>query len=446
MRQNYFKAILLILVLTVFRDLNAQTLLTGSTAFPILSVSPGARAVGMGESFTAVADDLSAMHYNSAGLVQVKAPEISLMHNSYLDTGFFDTLGAAYSFGNSGTLALGLNYLNYGSIDRRDGSGNLVGSYTPFDISLRGAFGFSIDKDFSLGFSSQWIRQDINGSVHTGLLWDMGFLLNPAEHFSGGLSLKNLGVDSGGYNLPVELWAGTAYRFQLAKEEAHVLLLSLNGVLSFQGVSRLNTGLEYAIQRNYFLRAGYSQDLQPAGSGSLKGLDLGAGVKVSQFQLDYSFSLLGDLGNVHRVSLSVFFNQVEKKGLANGGEGKGSGNGIGASDKSGDNGALTSPDPSFQPPVISTTRPVLLKFQVKSQEDQTAQQLFDQAEEKSRLGLKQEALDLYLKAVEKDPHFQSAWMSLGKLYFDKSLESYRKVLEMDPKNVKLRDWLGHFKH
>ena len=90
-------------------------------------------------------------------------------------------------------------------------------------------------------------------------------------------------------------------------------------------------------------------------------------------------------------------------------------------------------------------KPVMLKFQVKSQEDLTAQQFFDQAEEKLRLGLKEEALDLYLKAVDKDPNFQQAWMSLGKLYFDKSLETYRKVLEMDPKNDKLREWLGHFK-
>ena len=60
------------------------------------------------------------------------------------------------------------------------------------------------------------------------------------------------------------------------------------------------------------------------------------------------------------------------------------------------------------------------------------------------LGLKQEALDLYLKAVQKDPDFERAWMRLGKLYFDESLSSYQKVLEMDPRNEKLRDWLGHF--
>jgi tetratricopeptide (TPR) repeat protein len=74
----------------------------------------------------------------------------------------------------------------------------------------------------------------------------------------------------------------------------------------------------------------------------------------------------------------------------------------------------------------------------------TAQQLFEQAEEKLKLGLKQEALDLYIKAVEKDQNFELAWGRLARLYFDKSMESYRKVLELDPKNDHLREWLNHF--
>jgi hypothetical protein len=49
-----------------------------------------------------------------------------------------------------------------------------------------------------------------------------------------------------------------------------------------------------------------------------------------------------------------------------------------------------------------------------------------------------------LKAVEKDPHFQKAWDRLGRLYFDKSLESYRKLLELNPQNERLREWLRQY--
>src|SRR6266852_2891154 len=143
MNSNHLRMALFFLAGFLAQGAGAQTLYSNrSTAYPILSVGVGARAVGMGESFTAVADDLSALHYNPAGLGQLKSTQLSLMHDSYLDGGFYDTLGFAYSLGDSGTLGLGLNYLNYGSIDQRDALGQLQGTYTPFDIGLHGAFGF----------------------------------------------------------------------------------------------------------------------------------------------------------------------------------------------------------------------------------------------------------------------------------------------------------------
>jgi len=94
--------------------------------------------------------------------------------------------------------------------------------------------------------------------------------------------------------------------------------------------------------------------------------------------------------------------------------------------------------------VPGVNRPVMLKFQVTADDDLSAQQLFDKAEEQLNLGMKKEALDLYLKVLDKDPNNEKVWVRLGKLYFDKSLESYRKVLELNPKNEKLRNWLNHF--
>ena len=198
--------------------LSAQVINSNSsTAFPILSLGWGARAVGMGNSFTAVADDLSALHYNSAGLAQIHDPQILLMHNSYLDSGFYETLGLAYPCGNSGTLGFGLNYLNYGDIDKRDDLGNLQGTYSPYDISVSGAYGFPLERNLFAGFNSLWIRQDIDGIIHTGLVWDAGLLAIPFDRFSLGFNLKNLGVETGGYDLPAEALLGAAYRLDIGR-------------------------------------------------------------------------------------------------------------------------------------------------------------------------------------------------------------------------------------
>jgi tetratricopeptide (TPR) repeat protein len=415
----------------------AQAFSGSSTAFPILSVGLGPRAVGMGESFTAVADDLSAVHYNPAGLARIPQPELVLMHNSYLAGGFYDDLGGLYPFGKYGTGALTLNLLDYGSLQQRDSQGNIVGTFTPLDVDAAAAFGFNLGKDLSLGMGSQWIRQEIAGTSYMGLLWDFGLLTRLFPGFSAGVNLANLGVETGGYSFPAEIQAGTAYRILSGAGGRNSLLAAFGGVFSFQNAGRLNGGLEYGFEDRYFLRAGYSGDLGDEQLGWTKGLDFGAGARFGQVQLDYSFSFVGDLGDVQRFALSLFFDAPGK--------------GPAPAARQAQGGLPPPlvfpglpPSPAAPSTSVGTNHPILMKFDATTQDDLTAEQWFNLGEEKLKLGLQLEALDLYLKAVEKDPNFEKAWGRLGRLYFDKSLESYRKVLELEPGNERLKEWLEQF--
>ncbi len=129
-----------------------------------------------------------------------------------------------------------------------------------------------------LGFSSQWIRQDINGVVHTGLLWDTGILAEVLPGFSLGAALKNLGVDSGGYNLPTEFGVGVAYPLFPGAGECPFASFGAGrrGVLSRH--EPINLGLSMPSHQNYFLRwrlfpgsgpkpGGFGQGLGPGGRG-----------------------------------------------------------------------------------------------------------------------------------------------------------------------------------
>src|SRR3954464_6922850 len=53
----------------------------GAASSPYLKLPMGARGTGMGEAFTAVADDVEAMFYNPAGLTQLDSAHLLLMHN-----------------------------------------------------------------------------------------------------------------------------------------------------------------------------------------------------------------------------------------------------------------------------------------------------------------------------------------------------------------------------
>jgi hypothetical protein len=444
----FFRFIGVCAVLFCSSNLFAQVNSNSSVAFPLMGLGIGSRSIGMGESYTAVADDFSAIHYNPAGLGTIWQPQLFLNHESYLASGFFETAGFVDPL-KAGTLAFGLSYINYGSIDQRDSSGNLNGNYDPFDMDLRGGFGFLLGPDLYAGISSEWIRQQITSSVYTALVWNGGLLLKATPSLSFGLDVQNLGIDNINDALPTQIALGGAYRLSLAPKDSQVLLFSVGGNFSFESVSRLNAGVEFGLQNNYFLRAGYLYNLQDQGLGWQQGLSFGAGIKISSFRLDYSFTFQGDLGNTQTLALTAYFPPFSKP----------------------------TPEPKMAAPItvyiksmpevvtilVTATptpvptmaaastgvlqpgdkNPVMLRFQIGSQEDQTAAQLFDLAEGKSRLGLKGEALDLYLKAVQKDPNFDPAWQRLAKLYFEDSVNAYSHVLQLEPQNAALREWLSH---
>jgi len=334
-------------------------------------------------------------------------------------------------------------------------------------MDARGAFGFPLANDLYFGIGTEWARQQITNYVYTALVWNLGFLLKPSSNLSFGLSLQNLGIENLTYGLPTALLGGAAYHIALAPQDAQALLLSAGCDFSFESDSYLNAGAEYTFFHNYFLRAGYSYDLQTEGLGWEKGISFGAGIKVDHFKFDYSFTFDGDLGNVQTIALTAYFPPFQKPTP----EPKAAAAPVTvflpglpvlvkvvetATPASTPVNASTSFSVGApQPQAVATAntgllspddkKPVMLKFQITSQSDLSADELFGQAEDKLKLGLNKDAEDLYLKVLDKDPNFERAWNRLGRLYFDDSLNSYEHLLQLEPQNLQLRLWIQQFK-
>jgi hypothetical protein len=68
----------------------------------ILKYTSGARALGMGESFVAIADDVNCLCWNPAGLTQIRNHEISMMYLNGLVDSWFGFLGYAHPLGAKG--------------------------------------------------------------------------------------------------------------------------------------------------------------------------------------------------------------------------------------------------------------------------------------------------------------------------------------------------------
>ena len=83
----------------------------GNTTAAFLKIGVGARPIGMGNAFTAVADDINSLAWNPAGLSLLSRRELGVMHSELFADTRYDFLGYAHPM-KTGTLGLGINYLS----------------------------------------------------------------------------------------------------------------------------------------------------------------------------------------------------------------------------------------------------------------------------------------------------------------------------------------------
>ena len=84
---------------------------TGFTSSPN-PVGSGARAIGMGGAFIAVADDATAASWNPAGLTQLRKPEISFAYSYFRRREEYRVAGHPEATGSSVVSNDDLNYLS----------------------------------------------------------------------------------------------------------------------------------------------------------------------------------------------------------------------------------------------------------------------------------------------------------------------------------------------
>ncbi len=203
-----FSALLTVLVLMFSFVKAAETNYAGEA----MSIGVGARALGMGGAFAAIADDASTSYWNAAGMTNVQGVEVSSVK---LSQGI-NNLDTKYSYVNlvwntGATGAIGIGWLRQAiggiRISGIDGSGNpitLDELKENSDNAIYFAYAYPVMKGFSLGASAKALLGNypafiyINGGAniqsaevnYTGFGLDIGAYLNVADFAPGvGLSI-----------------------------------------------------------------------------------------------------------------------------------------------------------------------------------------------------------------------------------------------------------------
>src|SRR5208282_2888962 len=133
----------------------------GTTAAPILQVPLGARAVGMGTAFTAVADDVSTLQYNPAGLAILQSQEANFMYIKGLADQNIEYLAYGSPLSFRGLTGSGYSTLAGSLIFNQDGT--IQVNTTNPDGSFAGSQSLNAGEDIvgTLGYAEK--------------VWDMDF-------------------------------------------------------------------------------------------------------------------------------------------------------------------------------------------------------------------------------------------------------------------------------
>jgi tetratricopeptide (TPR) repeat protein len=404
---------------------------SSSQTNPLDITNPFGRASAMGSAFVGVADDASALFSNPSGLSSLQRGEIAFNSDIWLVNTFVETADFGIPLGNGWGLGLGFNYLDYGTFEGRDETGSLSGTYTASRWNATSGFGYEVTRGLALGVRMLFDESNFAGSGSSlwsgsiGALWDFSPRLRLGAACNNLLSSTSAGSAESSFEL------GFSSPIPLSPQSR--LLAAASGTYEPNAVSYLQAGLEFSLNHQFYLQAGFQQALEDNSVTGFTNLTAGIGLELSDIFFDYAYLPYGDLGDSHRVTIGYLFGSPPVQ-----------------SSPTSTPSPIKIPTPSFSPtPQPSQAPATLIPNSLTVQFDvPTSTVAAGKILEKE--GKYKQASDLYIQAVQENPKDESAWIALASLYEhlnkrDYAIQCYEQALSLDPNNQDLIDHLKNLK-
>ena len=291
---------------------------TGTTGATFLKIEAGARPVAMGGAFVAVADDANTTYWNPAGLAQLEEREITAMHNEWLEDIRYEFLGYAQpikSEGRAQGFGVSVMCLYMSGLESRTNETiEPEGTFGAYDIAVAGAYAREVGKGVSIGTNVKLIHQRIenetawSGAIDLGLLYR---LPGPRGGLQLGFAVQNIGPGikfvKESDPLPLNIKAGIAKSLELRQIKSK-LILALDVNAPIDNVPNGHFGAEFVYKKieniELAARVGYKTNTI-SDLNALSGLSAGVGFVWKRMGIDYVWVPYGDLGNTHRISLTI---------------------------------------------------------------------------------------------------------------------------------------------
>jgi hypothetical protein len=275
----------------------------GTSGLSFLKFGMGAKAVGMGEAFTAKSGEVISSWWNPAGLSGIKGIQVSFTHNQWFQDITVEHFTSALNFGKN-TLGLNLSMVKVPDIQVREGpTEKPLALFDAHDVAFSFSFARSIKEGFGLGLSAKWLYEKIDIYSASGLGFDWGGIYSPKENLKFGLAILNLGqkikFEKEKFSLPTLYKVGVTYLVE-KKNLNSDFVLGFDLVKPRDDEVQVHLGAEYSLYQTFKMRLGYQTGYDE------KDFSFGLGTEFKQYSIDYAYlPYKSDLGSVHSVSLNI---------------------------------------------------------------------------------------------------------------------------------------------
>jgi len=279
-----------------------------------LPVSAHAAALG-GDNITIIEDDPALMFSNPALASSVSDKTIGLSYMNYMSGANY--MGASYTkaLGEKGTIAGGVQYMNYGKMKEYDQNNTQIGTFNASEIAIEGIFSYELAHNLVGGISAKFINSYIGNYSSMAVGVDLGLnWFEPDYQWSVSVVAKNLGGQIKAYEenygkMPMDVQVGVSKTFAALPVRLSATLVDLTHY-DYRFINHLNLGADILLSDNIWVGGGYNfrrADEMTIGtnedsSAHGAGFSVGGGINLERFKLNLAY------GKYHAASSSVLVN------------------------------------------------------------------------------------------------------------------------------------------
>jgi len=284
----------------------------GTAGFDFIRVAPTAREAALGGAAVGLANGPMSFWYNPAHVGEVEVSRAQLGYANYVAGIHYGSLAYSQPLNSDQGIGVGVVYMNAGTMKRTDPQGTELGTFGVSYADLNVSSSYRLSDFATVGFGLQGLYGSIDTFFTLALAANAGARVAvPIEGITGlsaGVAARNLGYQVKAFQterdpMPVEFAAGLGFQPNPG------LNLALDVIKSLDNRLLVRAGIEGWVADMLVLRAGYTSagtDLTSGGGADiLAGVTTGLGFRLQQYQLDYCFVPMVDLGMAHRLSFSL---------------------------------------------------------------------------------------------------------------------------------------------